>query len=172
MFGLDMIAAFFAGLVMWEIFVFGVLCIVIFASLNYESSIAFSLAFVVLMTMSWTGVGSAWAAITLLDLIWFIAVYVVMGIAWSAFKWRQLAIRIRDSYRASVRDGKRLYTDSEIKEQIQIKKNYDTFIFWILVWPLSGIGYIINDFIRDIFTKLIDRISTIYDRITDKVMAG
>ena len=170
MFGIDAAMVFFTGLVMWEIIFLVVLGVALVASLNYESSIGFSVAFIILITMSWTGAGSVWAAVTLLDIIWFIAIYIVMGIIWSGWKWRQLAIKTRDLYKAKVRDGKRVYSDNEIREEIQRRKDYDTFVFWILVWPLSGIGYLINDFVVDMVKKLVDRISTIYDRITDKVM--
>ena len=161
---------FLGGLVMWELGLIFIAMVAWGFSLWNETSVGFLVVLIVLLSISWTGAGSAWAAISLAELIWQITVYLVLGLAWSVWKWRAEAKKIKDYYRDYNKNHGGEYTKEYVIDRINDNKNYDTIGFWVIVWPLSSIGYFINDFIIDTINSIIRRMYNVYDRITASVM--
>ena len=164
MFGLEIGMAFFAGLIWWEILVFGILVFGIGASLFNESALGFVIGFTILTFVNWSGAGSLWATMSLAGLLYYGAVFIVIGIGWSLFKWKLIVQK-------QIEKGKQYNSSKdEVKREINNKKDYDTIVYWILLWPFSLLGYVVNDFIYDTMKRLIDKIYTLYDRITDRLL--
>jgi len=162
--GLEIVGTFFAGLIWWEIVIFLGLIIGLGASLYNETALGFFIAFGIFSFINWSGTGSLWATITLSGLLYYGLIFIAIGIGWSLFKWKLLVQR-------EIEDGKRRnFSKEEIKKYINKKKDYDTISYWILLWPFSAFGYFVNDFIYDTMKKLIDKIYTLYDRITDRLL--
>lgn len=165
MFGFDIVLAFLAGMIWYELVFFGVLLIGCGFSLKFESSLGFIIPLAILLGVNWTGSGSAIALLStmpFLSILWIALMFIIIGVIWSFFKWRNLVKEVIDySKNCSI---------EAVKERISNKKNYDVVAFWIILWPFSVLGYIINDFVYDIVTKFIDKIYSIYDRITDKML--
>jgi len=167
MLGFDVALAFLVGLVWWEVIIFVAMFVAIGFSLNYESSIGFVIPIAILGSINWTGAGSAFAllsAMSFIGALWSVAVFIGIGVVWSFFKWRNLVKNIIANT-ISVKYG-------EIKYKISNEKSYDVIAFWILLWPMSVAGYVFNDLVRDFMKALIDRIYSIYDRITDKMLSN
>lgn len=169
MFGIDLGLAFFAGLIWWEIGLFLVLLIGSGIALKEESSAGFFVAFAVIFFMPWSGVGSIWASVSLVGIMYYLILFILAGIGWSFFKWK-LFVQKQIEYHKDRRYGDSAYTKKQIKEAIQSKKSYDTIIYWILLWPFSVLGYLVNDFVYNLVKSIVDKIYTIYDRITDKLL--
>lgn len=164
----EAVGVFFVGLAVWEFIVLGILAIALGVSLNYESSLGFAVIMAIFIAVGWGTAGSVWSTITLGGLIWGGAVYVVIGIVWSFYKWKLLvADTIEDAKAKSYIKSKQ-----DLKDLINRNKNYDVIGFWIIVWPLSVIGYLIYDFVVDMVKGLIDRLYTVYDRITDSLIGN
>jgi len=162
--GLEVVGAFFAGLIWWEIVIFLGLVIGLAASLYNETAIGFFVAFGIFSFVNWSGAGSLWSAMTLSGFLYYGLIFIAIGIGWSLFKWKLLV-------QNEIEKGKKYNsTKNEVKIEINNKKDYDTISYWILLWPFSSAGYLINDFIYDTMKKLIDKIYTLYDRITDRLL--
>ena len=161
---------FFGALVMWELGLIFIAMVVWGFSLWNETSLGFLAVLVILMSISWTGVGSGWAVISFTDMVWQIVVYLGMGILWSVWKWKTEAVKVRDSCLLYNKSNDNYYSRDDIIIKINDNKNYDTIGFWIIVWPLSAVGYFINDFIIDTIKSIIKRMYNVYDRITNYVM--
>jgi hypothetical protein len=166
MFGIDLALAFFAGLVWWELVLFGVMVLGSGIALSKESSLGFFIAFGILFFMPWTGAGSLWASISLLDLIYYFIGFILAGIGWSFFKWKLFVQDIISRYS----DRGKEYTKQDVKDEINYRKDYDTIIYWITLWPFSLLGYFLNDFVYNLVKSIVDRIYTVYDRITDNLL--
>ncbi len=166
--GLELVGAFFVGLVWWEIILFGILVLGFLFSLGNETSIGAVAALGVLFVMSWTGVGALYSVVSFSTLIWGGIVYLIIGLFWSFWKWRLLVSRVIRLMTSS--DSNRVYDKNEIKREISRRKDYDTIVFWILVWPFSALGYFVNDFIIDMVRKFVEKIYTVYDKIADNMI--
>ena len=169
MFGIDLVMAFVAGLVWWEIIIFLVLIGGLGFSLYEESSIGFAVAFGLFLIINWTGTGALWTTITLSSLLYYFGVYLIAGIGWSFYKWRLFVKEKIAYYNDMNKNGN--YTKSDIKEKILSSKSYDKIVYWIMLWPFSSIGYLINDFIYDTVRKIVAKLYAVYDRITDSLLS-
>ena len=69
-------------------------------------------------------------------------------------------------------DSNTVKVSKEVKKEITRRKDYDSIVFWILLWPFSALGYLINDFIIDMMRKFVDKIYTVYDKIADKMLSA
>ena len=166
MFGIDVGLAFFAALIWWEIALFAILMIGFGFSLWEESSKGFAVAFMVILFIPWSGAGSLWASLSLIGIIYYLIVFLLAGIGWSFFKWRLLVQK-------EIEYGKESnLTLKKVKRNIQNKKDYDKIVYWILLWPFSALGYFLNDFIYDLVKRIVDKIYTVYDRITDRMLGN
>jgi len=165
MFGLEVGMAFLTGLIWWELVLFGILVFEIGASLYKESALGFVIGISILTFVNWSGMGSIWATMTLTGLLYYGVVFIIIGIGWSLFKWKLIV-------QNEIEKGK-LYNSpkDEVKREINYKKDYDTIAYWILLWPFSLLGYVVNDFICNAMKKLINKINTLYDRITDRLLS-
>lgn len=83
-----------------------------------------------------------------------IAVFLVLGILWSFFRWYRFLKNKR-------KEGVSIAPlASHHKSQIS---------FWIFSWPLDAIFYVMRDFIGDIFTGLWKYLGNSYQRMSDSV---
>jgi len=166
MFGIDVGMAFFAALIWWEIVLFLIVGVGLVFALNEESSGGFFFGFAIMFFMPWTGVGSIWASISLIGILYYLVIFLLAGIGWSFFKWRLLVQK-------EIQVGKdEDLTLEKVKKNISYRKSYDKIIYWILLWPFSALGYLVNDFIYDLVKRIVDKIYTVYDRITDKMLGN
>jgi len=175
MFGIDLAFAFLAGLIWWELLLIVVVIIGGGIALKNESSLGFFIGFAILLFVPWTGAGSLWAGIDLISFIWYGVLFIIAGIGWSFFKWKLFVQNIIDRFESNAKNYSHQhhtqYTKQNIKEEINNSKDYDIIIYWIMLWPFSMIGYFINDFVYNLIKGIIDRIYTVYDRITDKLIS-
>jgi len=153
------------AMVWWEIGLILVICIWGGVSVFKESSLMLGAGLFVALAVNWTGVGSLWSMIDFAELLIYVGVYILAGIGWSFYKWR-LCVEKYITYCKS-----RSYNLEDAKLHISSKKNYDTMFYWVMWWPFNLVGYFINDLIYDVFMKLIKRLSNVYDRITDSMLA-
>ena len=163
--------AFAAGLVWWEICLIGIIFVASASSLQYESALGLGLAVLGIILIPW-GAGTAIASnLTFLGVLGYGAIYLVIGSLWSIFKWRKLVIDEIAYYADDVYDS---WTTEKKKEKtlssIANKKNYDTIGFWILAFPMSMIGYVVNDFIVALVKRIIDSLGGLFDKITNSLV--
>lgn len=98
-------------------------------------------------------------------LLIFSIIWLVIGLAWSFFKWfkfvRKKYKKFKESYPAKVdvEDVKYRYIPkvSDNKEQITT---------WIVFWPFSVIRYALESLLKDFFNGIIKMFTGWYDRIT------
>lgn len=162
-----------AALLWWEYILVGILAIAFIWGLTEESGLVAVIAISIFLAVSWTGVGTLGATLASASLGALIAgtlVYVGLGLLWSVFKWRlfvkkEKAIHIEDAERRGTKPNK-----ERLKETIARKKDVDVISFWIILWPLSGIAYVAKDFIIDAIRNLIERMTTVYDKVTNSII--
>jgi hypothetical protein len=161
---LGIITGFVLGLVWWQMGLFVVLVIGCIWSLSLESAFVFISTLAFLVGIPWAGASSFIATLTFSGVVWYTVSFIGIGLMWSFFKWRLFVIDMIKKY-----DN---YNKEKLKDKIQSEKDYDVIVFWILAWPFSMLGYLVNDFIIDLTRKLVDKIYTVYDKITDSLLDG
>ena len=100
-----------------------------------------------------------------------------IGAAWSFFKWRKRILSEDIQYRMvrAKEEYRKLYPDAEPKDytdsmyfpdQAKASQNKDRIVAWIVLWPLSVIGYFIGEILLEIAEKIYELFSGVYNRIT------
>lgn len=165
---MEALFAFGAALVWWEIILIAILSLSFGWSLLIESAtisgIALAIFFWVFIgttgTMTWGGVAIA------------LAVYIIIGLAWSIFKWRNFVKKKKEEYIIRCDRYNRSYDADSLRSDIAAAKNHDVIGFWIIAWPFSVIAYLIGDFVADLIKKLVNNMGRVYDNITDSIVGN
>jgi len=108
-----------------------------------------------------TATGYGWQTIAIA-----VAVYAVIGVVWSAFRWfkyvRSKADYYRKSYGNMLEDSKL----RELKRLVDVADNKSKIVGWVAWWPWSMFWNILGDF----FTFVYDQVKGIYQKITDNAI--
>jgi hypothetical protein len=170
---MDIILAFIAGAVWYELLFLVVLGIVFIVSIAEESS--FWLIVVTALYLLIFG-----HPLELLEQYWYyVPMYIVLGLLWSVFKHSVVAKEI------TVSAFKRFYTDKiipeegthqynknkeylsrEIKDKLEYRSSVDAKLYWVLLFPISVTGYLFGDMLKNIINKL----GVVYTSITNKII--
>jgi hypothetical protein len=162
--GIDLVFAFFAGLVAYEIGLILILIVGFGFALNRETSVGILVVLVIMFTFNWTGTGSLYSILTVWEALYGFVVWLALGLFWSRFKWGDLVDRVIEY----AKTASYIKTKDDVKNEIARRKSYDTIAFWILLWPFSVAGFFLTDFIDRVWKQLVDRLYKIYDRIADR----
>ncbi len=173
---------FFTALVWWEYAIVVVLVVaLIFAEAN-ENSFSFLVGFGLFMFYPWSTTGSLFSNVGITGSLFWLLIYIVIGIIWSRFKWGRLLDKLVEQknkeYEAQTENhpDDMNYFDREyaknkeeyLKKQIQEEKDINRFVYWISSWPISAFVYFFGEMIADSFRKLVSYLSVYYTRIGDK----
>jgi len=164
--GIDLAIAFFVGLIWWEYIVLTAVIVGMGISLNTNSAIGSLVLIAVAFSIPWSGTGAVFATMTFGSFIGYAILFLGIGVIWSIYKWQ---LFVREKIKHYQEDNKE-YTKEEVKYEINRSKSNDQIAFWIILWPFSSLGYLINDFIYDIVIAIVKKITKIYDGITDKLI--
>lgn len=103
------------------------------------------------------------------------AFYLVLGTAWSFFKWylhcRDERKRF-DEWIEEEKKGTQRYGPGSRPEKPLASVNKARITGWMTFWPWSLVWFIINDPVRRAFNAIYDRLQGIYQRISDSAFAG
>ncbi len=91
------------------------------------------------------------------------ALWIMIGIGWSSFKWKKLVIKQAEIW-------KELGSREENYDHYRpVFSNFKMAIFtWVIYWPFSFLNYFLGEFIRDVVDKLIMFFKAMYDRIVEQ----
>lgn len=106
------------------------------------------------------------------------------------FKWKKRIDRCTKDYKEKLENYKRNYNKLKTKEKISssfqdyLKDNYfdisslekkvdvsnykEKVISWAVYWPLGSLKYILNDFIRDIFSKMFNSLKFYFNFLSKR----
>ena len=96
-------------------------------------------------------------------LIVVVLIYFGIGLVWSFKKWFSFA---RVKYIAHVDSCKR--TEINLEFKLNVSENKERIGIWIMYWPLSMIGYIIGDLLKDLLDWVVSRFGGFYNYLTEK----
>ena len=117
------------------------------------------------------------------------AAYIAVGVPWAVFKWHRHIQS--DHCQRAMRDGLKRYRGmdnpaypvhaygSEDEQRSFIKSewfppeclaatNRERIMSWMALWPLSVIGYVAGDLLRDAYQKLFSMVVGVFDSVTRK----
>lgn len=108
-------------------------------------------------------------------LIALIVAYFIVACAWSAWKWYEHVIDRRDHLKemydqSKPADGseRESWESYSRKFRPQASENKELIMAWMVLWPFSMTWWLLT-WPRKMFTWLYERMTTVFDRITDKV---
>lgn len=115
-------------------------------------------------------------------LAWLIVVgsgYVALGVLWSVKKWWTFVVEKRDEARHQYETGyvnkdapgNRTWAEYSKDKRPTAAKHKQRLITWMTLWPFSFTWWCLT-WPRRAFVWLYDRLSTLYDRISDRVWAA
>jgi hypothetical protein len=96
----------------------------------------------------------------------FFALYVVLGIVWSFFKWYFYLSTIKEEVKEKKENCIKFYRQ-EIDISLSVNKN--RVIVWMSYWPFSIIWTLINDPIKKLYRYILHKISGLYQKISDRM---
>lgn len=101
------------------------------------------------------------------------AAYFICGILWSIKKWYSFVVealnRARESYEKTKPTGPDSSFEVWIKKQKPSAANErQRIINWMTLWPFSFSWWVLT-WPRQVFVQVYERLSTLFDRITDRV---
>lgn len=89
--------------------------------------------------------------------------YFVAGVIYSMIKW---AVYLSDGR------AKLLREDSYFHElEWKARENKNKIVHWGIYWPLSGLWTLISNPVVKIFNRLFDRLESVYQKMSDKIMS-
>lgn len=97
----------------------------------------------------------AFVGISVATLILSLLCYVIVGVAWSMFKWYRFLVEQKASGRTSAPAA------SQFKSRI---------LGWMVLWPFSFTWWVLS-MPRRMFSWIYDQLSTLYDRIAQRVFS-
>jgi hypothetical protein len=96
--------------------------------------------------------------------------YVVIGMAWSVYRWfRYVKVKIdkyKDEYPDAPVDGGRYTHYDTLENSVEVSNNKARITSWIIYWPWSLIWNITGDF----FTMVYESMTSIYTNISKKYL--
>lgn len=109
-------------------------------------------------------------------MLWWVPVYLALGVAWSFMKW---FITLQQVRRDILKNPDHL-TSILIKANIDYDKNAKTYsisskeyiIYWMLYWPFSAIGTLLDDLVRELILYVYDKIKFIYVFMIQKTLGS
>jgi len=178
MFGIDLLMAFFAGLIWWQIIALIVLIISCGFALYDENALSMILTLIVGIVIFWSMIVSSLTVLSFSSILGFVVVYFGFGVVWSFLKFRIEVSKIIEY----IKNDPYMLKNYTLKEatKIRIKDNIknNRIAFWIMFWPFSVTGYFLDDFIYNLFEniekiviKFVKRIKSVYDRIADSMIS-
>jgi len=146
------------------------LSLVIFTSAVENETFKFSIVWAALLLfLYYTPIVQV---ITLKALLLIGIVYLIVGTAWSIFKWMKFVHNRDANYRRYIDKNK--YTPDEIvsrrsylESDLSPERNKSKIIGWIAYWPFC----LLWSLTRNLFTGIYDLISEMYSRIVSKEMS-
>jgi hypothetical protein len=130
-----------------------------------------ALAGVILFTDALEGMRPAW-------IVLLVSGYVAAGIIWSIKKWYSFSVDSRDElktrYETSVNKtmpGNETWAVYSQRQRPTAAENKQRIISWMVLWPFSLTWWMMT-WPRRAFSWLYDRLSTLFDRISDRVFAS
>ena len=108
-----------------------------------------------------TATGYGWQTIVIA-----IAIYAIVGIIWSAFRWFKYVKSHAEEYRKIY--GNTLKEDRmrELKRMVDVTDNKSKIVGWVAWWPWSMFWNLLGDF----FTFVYEQVQGIYQKIADKAV--
>lgn len=108
-----------------------------------------------------------------------IIIYFSAGSAWLLFKWNKVSWKKKEEFDESwarrvaeaKEDGKEPPTDEDKRRLAAnyipyLRHNKERAFTWILLWPLSGVSYILGDLVRDFLEWILKSLGGLCHRIT------
>jgi len=98
--------------------------------------------------------------------------YIIIGIIWSFIKWLLYLIDCRTEWKNfwEIRKTQQHFNPEFHKPPIpKVSERLDFIISWILYWPFSLIGTLLNNIFRKAITYIIKKIDGIYKLIAMKI---
>jgi len=178
MFGIDLIIAAFAAMVWWQIIALGFLVIACGFSLYEENALGILTILAVGIVVFWTMISTSILSLSISGILGFLVIYLGIGVLWSFLKYRIVVSEIVENIKTDKFALKHNTLRDLTKKSVKNNVDNNRISFWILCWPFSIIGYIVNDFIYNMIKeikknvlKLINKIKFIYDKITDSIIS-
>lgn len=154
--GFEVVFAFFAGLIWWEILAFIVFSGFIIGVAWNEKAIVPVVLLTVMLFWNWSGSGSVLTLDSLLNSAFFLLGYLLIGVLWSFKKWR-------DNVATAIKEYK---TEREVRYHLDTSYDIDNNLYWVTFWPFSVIGFLLGDLVQ----QLIERFKGAYTYITNKMI--
>ena len=131
----------------------------------------------------------AYAPNHVVDILWFLLAYAIIGAIWSFVKWQFFLLENRDAYakhRKAFLQQNNIKGDAILEELKDKWAGYvisrkigkpdaddhkETIIMWMTYWPWSILWSLLDDFVKRAFNWIYDQIGKTYDKMADKVYA-
>lgn len=98
-----------------------------------------------------------------------LALYFPIGVIWSLFKWYLYLTKVKEEHL----DKKKRYSQDRVYlVKPEASDNKGRIIAWISYWPISIIWTLIADFVTGVARRIYNKISGLFDKISDKVFKG
>lgn len=123
--------------------------------------------------LKWTDIHSVLKTHALLSAIYF-GGYVVAGVAWSFVKWFSFLMRFRDVLKEVDEPTSEYYQavtyrGNSLKRKPMAAQNKQKITAWMIFWPFSLIGTVLNDPVKRFFTFLFGRFKHLYQKMADSI---
>jgi len=165
---LAVITAFFVGLVWWEIIlVLGLAGVFILSPYN-DDAVPALFATIVFLVIPFSGTALI-TSFSITGLIAFVGIYLLIGGAWSLFKYYIEARKLKDKYFEG-RYSKDTKTKEDVKFYISSHIHRGEIVYWVALWPINIIGYLFYDVSKKLIDFVVDNLGKTYDKITDLVV--
>jgi len=166
---------FITALVWWEYLLVAIAIISLFYAEYEENVIGFAIGFGLFMFYPWSNTGSLFSHVGFFGSIFWLGIYLIIGVFWSIFKWNRLTKKIidesKDQYERyeSIREEQTL--EEYLKEKVEYEKSFNRFSYWISSWPISAFVYFFGEMFSDFFKKIVKYLSKFYTKIGERNIA-
>lgn len=106
-------------------------------------------------------------------LIFILILYVALGVAWAFKKWYTFVTEARDQLRESynrAKPGDLTFEQYTVGKRPLAIANKQRIVSWMVLWPFSFSWWAMT-WPRRAFAWLYERLSTVFDRISDRIFA-
>jgi hypothetical protein len=155
------------------LFIFAVLALLTETERFGWATLAVVGSVVIAQWMQWADLWGAVRANAMVSAV-YVGGYVVTGVAWSFVKWFSFLMRFRDVLK-DVKDQRSehyravTYRGFSLTRRPQAAEAKGKITAWMVFWPFSLIGTVLNDPIRRLFAFLFGRFKHLYQRMSDAV---
>lgn len=103
--------------------------------------------------------------------------FIVVGVVWSFVKWFSFLMRFRDVLRKTTVRGSKYYGHTEyrgisLKKKPQAAEQKARITAWMIFWPFSFVGTLLNDPVRRIFNLIFGSLKQQYQKLSDRLFRG